>query len=287
MKKLLMFLVMGLVSSLLLADDQFPTIPKMEKPMNQMSKEELKAFYAKRRAAIEALPKDQQEAYREKQRAERIAYAGGMVRKSDGKGRIIYANMQEVIPSADIEKTMNVLAKYLRIRIDTINVKAEDVKDVNKFLMTNKGMAVVMIVDNSTDPSILVAPEDKWAKINIGKFKDSNVRSRGQIELLRAFCFLCGGIGSEYNNPLTGFIAHPSQLDDTSIAQLPMDVINRFIPYLKQMGVVPYVEGTYRKACKEGWAPAPTNDVQKAIWEKVHAIPTKPMKIEFDAKKGR
>lgn len=287
MKKILMLFVMALVSSILLAEDLFPTIPKMEKPMNQMSKEELKAFYAKRRAAIEALPKEQQEAYKEKQRAERIAYAGGIVRKSDGKGRIIYANMQETVPSADIEKTMNVLAKYLHIRIDTINVKSEDIKDVNKFLIANKGMAVVMVVDNSTDPSILVAPEDKWAKVNIGKFKNSNIGSRCQIELLRAFCFLCGGIGSEYKNPLTGFIAHPSQLDDAPIAQLPMDVINRFIPYLKQMGVVPYVEGTYRKACKEGWAPAPTNDVQKAIWDKIHAIPSKPMKIEFDAKKGR
>ena len=28
---------------------------------------------------------------------------------------------------------------------------------------------------------------------------------------------------------------------------------------------------TYRQACIEGWAPAPTNDVQKAIWEKVHS----------------
>jgi len=27
--------------------------------------------------------------------------------------------------------------------------------------------------------------------------------------------------------------------------------------------------------------PAPTNDVQKAIWEKVHAIPDKPITIEY------
>ena len=44
---------------------------------------------------------------------------------------------------------------------------------------------------------------------------------------------------------------------------------------------------THKKACQEGWAPAPTNDVQKAIWEKVHAIPDKPMTIEFDPKKDK
>ena len=166
---------------------------------------------------------------------------------------------------------MNVLGKYLRVRIDTLDAKAEDVADVNKYLLGNDAKAVVIVVDNATDPAILVAPEDKWAKVNIGKFKDKNVKSRTQMELLRAFCYLCGGIGSEYNNPLTGFIGNPAQLDDSPVAELPIDVINRCSPYLKQLGVIPYIESTYRKACREGWAPAPTNDVQKAIWEDINA----------------
>ena len=45
--------------------------------------------------------------------------------------------------------------------------------------------------------------------------------------------------------------------------------------------------GTYRQACQEGWAPAPKNDEQKAIWNQVHAIPDKPIKIEFDPKRGK
>ena len=28
---------------------------------------------------------------------------------------------------------------------------------------------------------------------------------------------------------------------------------------------------TYRTACIEGWAPPPTNDVQRTIWERVHS----------------
>ena len=159
----------------------------------------------------------------------------------------------------------------MRMRIDTLDAKAEDMADVNKYLLGNDAKAVVFVVDNATDPAILVAPEDKWAKVNIGKFKDKNVKSRTQMELLRAFCYLCGGIGSEYNNPLTGFIGNPTQLDDSPIAELPIDVINRCSPYLKQLGVIPYIESTYRKACREGWAPAPTNDVQKAIWEDINA----------------
>ena len=32
-------------------------------------------------------------------------------------------------------------------------------------------------------------------------------------------------------------------------------------------GIPTLRHGTYRSACEHGWAPAPTNDVQKAIWE--------------------
>ena len=194
MKKLIIMATVAMCAAVTFGavDPAFPTIPVMEKPMNQMTKEELKAFYAKRKAAIEALPPEQQEAYRAKQKAERIAYAGGIVRKTEGKGRIVYANLQQTVDTKDIEKTMNVLGKYLRVRIDTLDAKAEDVTDVNKYLLGNDAKAVVIVVDNATDPAILVAPEDKWAKVNIGRFKDSNVKSRTQMELLRALSDFTG-----------------------------------------------------------------------------------------------
>ena len=62
---------------------------------------------------------------------------------------------------------------------------------------------------------------------------------------------------------------------------------NKMINNAKLMGVAVRRRVSYRKACQEGWAPAPTNDIQKAIWDKVHAVPATPMKIEFDPKKGR
>jgi len=52
-------------------------------------------------------------------------------------------------------------------------------------------------------------------------------------------------------------------------------------------GVMPARKGTYESACQEGWADEPKDKYQQAIWDKVHAIPKNPMKIEFDPKKGR
>ena len=51
----------------------------------------------------------------------------------------------------------------------------------------------------------------------------------------------------------------------------------------------PAIVSTYLKACEEGWAPTPTNEYQKAIWEQVKADkergPTNPIKIPMPKKK--
>jgi len=74
---------------------------------------------------------------------------------------------------------------------------------------------------------------------------------------------------------------------DHAEENVPIDMVDFYVTYLKALGVKPAEKTTYRKACREGWAPAPTNEVQQAIWDKVHQIPANPMKIEFDPKKGR
>ena len=41
------------------------------------------------------------------------------------------------------------------------------------------------------------------------------------------------------------------------------DEVRRLLP---EAGFEPAVVATYLTACREGWAPAPTNDAQRAIW---------------------
>ena len=98
---------------------------------------------------------------------------------------------------------------------------------------------------------------------------------------------LCGASMSNYDNPITGFVECASDLDDITDYRLPMDSLTRCKNYLESCNVTPYKRTIYRKAVEEGWAPAPTNDIQKAVWDDVHAAPKNPMKIEFDPKKGR
>ena len=46
---------------------------------------------------------------------------------------------------------------------------------------------------------------------------------------------------------------------------------NAMVDRLEKRGVKMVKVGTYRTACQQGWAPEPTNDVQRAIWEQVRS----------------
>ena len=136
---------------------------------------------------------------------------------------------------------------------------------------------------------MLAAVEDRWAVVNVRKraegfgseeAKNKFMPGRSQKEVLRALAAVGGGLTSRYPNNIMG-IAKLADLDICPVV-LPGDTMNAVRRHLEKDGVMPAVKSTYRQACLEGWASAPTNEIQKAIWDQVHSIPDKPIKIEFD-----
>ena len=137
-----------------------------------------------------------------------------------------------------------------------------------------------------------MAPEAGWATVNVAALDDGcgaeALAHRVRVEILRAFALVGGGAFMQ-RDPIVmrNDIMKPSDLDMIKEENYGIDVAYAISAGLPQRGVMPWQETTYKKACEQGWAPAPTNDVQKAIWDKVLAVPATPMKIEFDPKKGR
>ena len=88
---------------------------------------------------------------------------------------------------------------------------------------------------------------------------------------------------------MAGPMRNVKQLDTFDKEGLPPDSIARACGYVGELGVRPEYRVSYRDACKEGWAPAPTNDYQKAIWNQVKADkergPTNPIEIPMPTKK--
>lgn len=215
---------------------------------------------------------------------------GYVIKKGTFCGKIVLLDTQNKVDFSNIQQLASQLANVTECNIIAAQGSEKDpVAGLNAY----GANAIVVIVDN-TSPTMLVAPEERWATVNVAnlvgdlpseKAKSKFLPSRCRKEVLRAFSLLCGGGSSQFpGNSMN--CANVRELD-FAVESIPVDMISNYQQYLKKIGVTQKEYITYRRACKEGWAPAPTNDVQKTIWDKVHAAPKAPMKIEFDAKKGR
>ena len=237
-------------------------------------------------ASTQPTPKERLNTLERKAKFEAVVNqrVGGFLEKpGTAKGSIVYVNCQQKAPKTWINESIAYFCEVTKFKVNyaegTFDIKSPNVV----------GEASIFIIEDETLPPILVAPESRWALVNIAPIAKEQrpifFEQRTKKELSRAFAYLCGATGSKYERSLTRGITSQSELDKNYDYELPMDIVQRFWDYMKPLGVLPAQRATYLKACEEGWAPAPTNDVQKAIWDKVHEMPTEPLKIKPETKK--
>lgn len=221
------------------------------------------------------------------------AMGGSIMVPNSMKGHILVANMQMKVPASELEKTVKQLIGMTRLDIRFVNVPGEVSPSVaNKKVKELGANAVIFITDSDKcDVSLLCAPENGWTIINSSVVtKDAKneifAAARLRKELMRGFFAATGAMNSRYPGTIMNYIGKPSDLDKL-VEEIPVDMSMRTIDYLAKMGVTPVQYTTYQRAVQNGWAPAPTNDIQRAIWNRVHAAPNNPMKIKFNPKKGR
>ena len=207
---------------------------------------------------------------------------GRVVKPGTQRGEIACVNCQKSANTAWLEESVAYFAKCSRFKV-TLSDGGFDILKPQV-----KGSLSIFVVDDANLPALLAAPDDRWALVNVAKLKSEMepfFKARVQKELSRAFSILCGAFASTFPQALPGAIAKAEDLDKYVDPSIPMDIIARFPSYAKAFGVTPAIITSYRNACKQGWAPAPTNDVQKAIWDEMHTLPSEPIKIKPEVKK--
>lgn len=151
---------------------------------------------------------------------------------------------------------------------------------------TNTPVRVELVDGDGTALTIL--PEEFRAVINVKALATDGaapekVTARLRTELARAAFFLLGS-GSVSYKCVTKAVRTLAELDAIADAQPSAEAVMH-LGAGKLVGVNAISFTSYERACQEGWAPAPTNDIQKAVWDKVHAMPTAPLKIKPETKK--
>ena len=220
---------------------------------------------------------------------------GYLIQPGSQKGHIAFFNAQKRVDAEVFEgivqrmhSLMHLAAKvYPQKQNVTLGNAAGLIEDVN-------AQAAVFLVDNPEWPALLTGPEQKWAIVNVAalavdKPNADKLRLRTVKELWRGVAYACGAGVSTTPHCVMNTCYSLSDLDAFDSDMISMEPFMSMRDCFPKMGISPYRRVTYKMAVKEGWAPAPTNDYQKAIWDKVKAAaspdPTARWKSDFGGKK--
>ena len=205
-------------------------------------------------------------------------FGGRLVKPGTGIGCTGFIDAKSGIAAADVQTVVKTISTQLKHQQKILS--CEPLNGLPTRAMVEKlGLDVgVFIVSDDNLPVMLAAPEDRWALVNITKLRKGlkddaaarvvfSVRCRGELQ--RAFSYACGCGSSQYNGNLMD-VTEIEQIDSLNTELTVADTTARCRKYLESIKVVAPLLVTYRAAVKQGWAPAPTNEVQKTIWKENH-----------------
>ena len=189
-----------------------------------------------------------------------------------GKGKIVIVNCQDMIFDEVIKTQQVNLANLLRVAV----VTEKGTWKMGDALPKDATLAIYLVNDAAL-PTSLIAPESRWALVNCAKLAE---KRRFNKIFVRTAVGLIHGSASQQKATLMRPILSMEDVDGIVNEAVPFDVAMMMVKNLRTFGLEQTRPMTYKKACKEGWAPAPTNDIQKAIWNEVNSIPSEPIKIK-------
>lgn len=210
----------------------------------------------------------------------RLKMTGGMIINRDSfKGLITIVDAQKECPEKELRALAKDLLAMTEYHVEYVRGSDElarkSVLQLGPAAIKETGANISVVVTSSDDlPPSLIAIEKRWAVVNVkalkgnlpkGKVGDVLFAARCRKETMRAFSVVCGGSGSQYQGTIVNAIS-PEDLD-TLDETIPLDTIMAYNKYLARLGVTRRRMVTYRRAYIEGWAPAPTNDYQRACIE--------------------
>ena len=201
---------------------------------------------------------------------------GGLVH-TGSKGEILYLDFTKQFPQEALDSVSGLFTKNLRIKVNS--KKARDgikfaIRDAETILKDIGANAVVYVVDDQNLPMSIVAMESKWALINLAKINSDKpskeiLQRRGEKLLIRATTVVLGGANSDIQVSAMQSINSLEDLDAVKGRGVDPRSCMAIFRHLPTIGVIQDQITSYRKACEEGWAFAPTNKYQKLVWEQV------------------
>lgn len=210
--------------------------------------------------------------------------SGGLIEKKIATKVIAIRDLQSDFTPGEVEAAVGKMRRLLYFPI--CRVTAGDKRtDIGAEVILEKTLPI-------PGTSVLAAPEQGFARVSSAYLlSDSPSAEKRQrrlyMALLRGMSMALGAGVAMYQPCIMTTVRSLADLDAIRMEVPGPETINNIERATKALGIERLFVVTYRTACRQGWAPAPTNDLQKAIWEEERKLPEKPLTIEFDPKKGK
>lgn len=217
-------------------------------------------------------------------------HSGGIVEKPGaGKGTFLFVDSTGELTEGMFARDFNILNRTLKVSPKIVKGKSVTIETASAALRELNANAAVFVVSNSVLPRLVTASEEGWAIVNMNKLKEGTpskkvLEKRITIEVIRGLGQI---FGSGNNGMSMSAVISLKDIDELQHPGFPPSAMRICQTQMKKLGFEPKVTASYRVACKQGWAPPPKTEAQRIIWQQVHAIPDKPIKIKFDPKKDK
>ena len=218
----------------------------------------------------------------ESERAERhrilqYRHTGGFITKREpNPGMFAFVNAQSGISdsvfAADISEMCRICKIDYVLTNRAVSVTLSNAIDALK--ETRANAALFIVEETSIPATILFAPESRWGIVNVAALKKDSpsaeaLEKRIRREIWRGFSIVAGCYTTETPHCVLAPVASLRDLDNLDGNTFSPEPLPRMEKNLRRFGIKPYYRCSYKAAVKQGWAPSPTNDVQRAIWDAV------------------
>ena len=212
----------------------------------------------------------------EEQRERMLKETGGIVMTPETGPWIAVVNAQTKIDADFYAGEIDHVSKVFRYPFHSIE-STNSWRDAARSEVARGATLAVVVGDVEGESSLVVLPSEQIALVNVAALatEDKAVfNERFHRELLRGLAFTFGLGYSAGSGSVMKPVKSVMELDSLDGRQLGPDAMGLSMRLAQTRGLTMMRKVPYKFAVKEGWAPAPTNDLQKAVWDEVKAAAT-------------
>ena len=206
--------------------------------------------------------------------------AGGLVSRPASEQAYKIVNAQQVVREEIVRGVADELADRLQLPVKFLSAgecKGEDIK----------GPALVLTMKREYE-SLTVSPVKGMAWVGMhalmaDKPPAERLELRVRKEMWRGFVYSLGGGNSTFPHCVMKPVTTLFDLDAIEAQSACPEAFNAVLAGADKFGISGVRTTTYLRACREGWAPEPVNDIQRRIWNEVKN-PASRWEKDFDPK---